>query len=184
MRRWKWWPTRGIRRFVPHLERLREAAAAAEVLDDGLDLGLRDMAFLGEAPLLQDGGQREARVRGGRDPAEEGVLLAPRRRRRGRGSLLGGHGARGRRFPRRWRRWRRGDGFLDRHAAEEAAAAEEDTTDVLQRRGGVWAGGGGGGGGGGGAASALRRSRVKGFGRGEGKEIEEMGNKFTVRPST
>ena len=97
--------------FVAHLERLGEAAATAQVLDEGLELGLRDGVFLGEPPLLQVGGLREARVGAREPPVVGGLALKARRRRR----------------CRRW--WRGGDGLLGGHG-EAAATSEEAATEV------------------------------------------------------
>lgn len=50
-----------------------EAAEADELLDDGLEVVLLDGAALGDGPLLQHGGQREARDRCGSDAVVQGV---------------------------------------------------------------------------------------------------------------
>jgi hypothetical protein len=45
-----------------------EAAAEDELLDDSLEVVLLDGAALGDGPLLQHGGQRDARDHCGSDP--------------------------------------------------------------------------------------------------------------------
>jgi hypothetical protein len=55
-----------------------EAAAADELLDDGLEVVLLDGAALGDGPLLQHGGQLEARDHCGSDALVQGVGQRPR----------------------------------------------------------------------------------------------------------